>query len=120
MATDRDWMYDRVADGYVREEFCHGVAKFLDFAYSQCGCVERDGKIICPCSKCRLLKKQVRDEVHLHLYRHGFVEDYKCWFKHGETFSSRRSTTIASSSNPMIDMVMDIGGPQVEEEPTGE
>ena len=24
-------MYDLVADGYVREEFCHGVAKFLEF-----------------------------------------------------------------------------------------
>ena len=124
MSCHRDWMYTRVVDGKVCMSFLHRVQEFVDFAYSQGpGIVERDGRIICPCKKCALLKKQSRRDVELHLCKKGFVEGYKCWFKHGEAFPCHVNVAPVST-DPIVDMVMDVAGPDfdasADEEPHGE
>jgi hypothetical protein len=41
--------------------------------------------ICCPCKHCKNKKKYLTDDVlRSHLINHGFMEDYRCWNKHGE------------------------------------
>ena len=68
MPSDRDWMYDRVCYGFLCDEFRRGVVEFLEFAYCQFHLIDPDGKIICLCKKCQLLKKFFKEDVNLHLY----------------------------------------------------
>ena len=43
----------------------------------------------------------------MHLHNKGFVEGYKCWFKHGEAFPCHGNVTPVSM-DPIVDMVMDV------------
>ena len=81
------------------------------------------GGIRCPCRKCQNKKYLHPDVVMMHLLHKGFVEDYECWYAHGEVFVSNRrmgetvvgSTSSASNvheaandnTNPYKNMVMD-------------
>jgi hypothetical protein len=96
----------------------------------------------CPCRKCKNLKFLHQDVVTMHLLTKGFMQDYLCWYAHGELFIPNESmvervveSTSSSSnmhevgnenSNPYRNMVMDAmrmseGNasefPNVEEEP---
>jgi hypothetical protein len=43
------------------------------------------GNLCCPCKQCKNDKKYHADDVlRPHLIKHGFMEDYRCWNKHGE------------------------------------
>jgi hypothetical protein len=43
------------------------------------------GNICCPCKHCKNEKRYCTDDVlWSHLIKHGFMEDYRCWNKHGE------------------------------------
>ena len=95
-------------DGKVCISFLRGVQEFVDFAYSQCpSIVESDGKIICSCKKCTLLKKQLRRDVKLHLCKETFVKGYKCWFKHGKAIPYHENVAPVNT-DPIVDMVMDV------------
>jgi hypothetical protein len=82
-----------------------------------------DGGIRCPCRKCKNKKFMHQDVVTMHLLTKGFMEDYLCWYAHGELFVPNESmvekvvgsTSSASNvhevvndnSNPYRNMVMD-------------
>ena len=138
---DRSWMYRDSPQGLRRMDYCNGVQGFINFATS----IPRnftDGGIRCPCRKCKNLKFLHQDVVTMHLLTKGFMEDYMCWYAHGELFVPDESmeeqvvgsTSSASNmhevgnenSNPYRNMVMDAmrmsednvrGCPIVEEEP---
>jgi hypothetical protein len=43
------------------------------------------GNIYCPCTHCKNEKRyHIDDVLRSHLTKHGFIEDYRCWNKHGE------------------------------------
>ncbi|KAL9346455.1 hypothetical protein Peur_061308 [Populus x canadensis] len=119
---DRSWMYRDSPQGLRRMDYCNGVQGFINFATS----IPRnftDGGIRCPCRKCKNLKFLHQDVVTMHLLTKGFMEDYLCWYAHGELFVLDESmeeqvvgsTSSASNmhevgnenSNPYRNMVMD-------------
>jgi len=121
---DRSWMYRDSPQGLRRMDYCNGVQGFINFATS----IPRNftgGGIRCPCRKCENKKYLHQDVVMMHLLHKGFMENYQCWYAHGEVFvseSERRmeetvvgSTSSASNvheaandnTNPYRNMVMD-------------
>jgi hypothetical protein len=65
-------------------EYIKGLDAFIDF-------MKKDmldnirGNLCCPCKHCKNKKKYCADDVlRSHLIKHGFMEDYRCWNKHGE------------------------------------
>jgi len=119
---DRSWMYRDSPQGLRRMDYCNGVRGFINFATS----IPRnftDGGIRCPCRKCKNKKFLHQDVVTLHLLTKGFMEDYLCWYAHGELFFPNESmvekvvgsTSNANNmhevgndnSNPYRNMVMD-------------
>jgi hypothetical protein len=85
-------------------DYCNGVQSFINFATS----IPRnftDGGIRCPCRKCKNLKFLHQDVVTMHLLTKGFMEDYMCWYAHGELFVphetmvERTSGSTSSASN---------------------
>jgi hypothetical protein len=43
------------------------------------------GNLCCPCKNCKNEKRYHADDVlRSHLIKHGFMDDYRCWNKHGE------------------------------------
>ncbi|KAL9403258.1 hypothetical protein Peur_000230 [Populus x canadensis] len=143
---DHSWMYRDSPHGLRRMDYCNGVQGFLNFATS----IPKNftgGGIRCPCRKCENKKYLHPDVVMMHLLHKGFMENYQCWYAHGEVFvseSERRmeetvvgSTSSASNvyeaandnTNPYRNMIMDAmrmnqgnGGqcPIVEEEPNAD
>jgi len=81
------------------------------------------GGIRCPCRKCQNKKYLHPDVVTMHFLHKGFMENYQCWYAHGEVFVSKKrmeervvgSTSSASNvheatnnnTNPYRNMVMD-------------
>jgi hypothetical protein len=64
-------------------EYIKGVDAFIDF-------VKKDmldnirGNLCCPCKHCKNEKRYHADDVlRSHLIKHGFMDDYLCWNKHG-------------------------------------
>jgi oligoribonuclease (3'-5' exoribonuclease) len=69
-------------------------------------------KIRCPCSKCTNRKYRDLTEVEIHLYRFGFIGDYKRWICHGEPYglssSMQRDTAGEKDSGDRLrEMVID-------------
>ncbi|KAL4588812.1 hypothetical protein LXL04_001707 [Taraxacum kok-saghyz] len=83
--TDRKWMYEQYDDrGHLSPIFINGVKAFAEFASSKPSHMD-EGRIKCPCKNCRNRPFLDVDVVRLHLYKDGFVQNYKCWDRHGET-----------------------------------
>jgi hypothetical protein len=125
--------------------YCNGVQGFINFATFMTGNFT-EGGIRCPYRKCQNKKYLHPGVVMMHLLHKGFMENYRCWYAHGEVFvcnkSMRervvRSTSSASnvhevandnSTNPYRNMIMDVirmnqGNvsqcPIVEEEPNAD
>jgi hypothetical protein len=52
------------------------------------------GKFCCPCKHCKNEKKYCTDDVLMsHLIKHEFMEDYRCWNKHGEKWLNEIETS---------------------------
>jgi hypothetical protein len=63
-------------------EFIEGVREFCRVAEEN----KRDGFMCCPCAVCMNLKEFCSSRsIHLHLFKSGFMPNYICWTKHGET-----------------------------------
>jgi hypothetical protein len=80
---DRLWMYQDSPQGLWRMDYCNGVQGFINFATS----ILRnftDSGIRCPCIKCKNKKFLHQDVVKMHLLTKEFMEDYLCWYAHGE------------------------------------
>jgi hypothetical protein len=65
-------------------EYIKGVDAFIDF-------VKKDmldnirGNLYCPYKYCKNDKRYRTDNMLMsHLIKHGFMNDYRCWNKHGE------------------------------------
>jgi len=86
---DRSWMYRDSPQGLQRMDYCNGVQGFINFATSIpkkfTGC-----SIRCSCRKCQNKKYLHPDVVMMHLLHKGFMENYQCWYAHGEVFVSKR------------------------------
>jgi len=119
---DRSWMYRDSPQGLRRMDYCNGVQGFINFTTS----IPRnftDGGIRWPCKKCKNLKFMHQDVVTMHLLTKGFMEDYLCWYAHGELFlpdESMKEQVVGSTfsasnmhevgnenSNPYRNVVMD-------------
>jgi hypothetical protein len=102
--------------------YYNGVQGFINFATS----IPRNftgGGIRCSCRKCQNKKYMHPNVVTMHLLHKGFIENYQCWYAHGEVFVSKSrmeervvgSTSSASNvyeaakdhTNPYRNMVMD-------------
>ena len=82
---DRSWMYRDSPQGLRRMNYCNGVQGFINFATS----IPKnftDGGIRCLCRKCKNIKFMHQDVVTMYLLTKGFMEDYLCWYAHGELF----------------------------------
>jgi hypothetical protein len=65
-------------------EYIKGVDAFINFAKKDMLNNIR-GYLCCPCKHCRNEKRYHTGDVLIsHLIKHGFMEDYRCWNKHGE------------------------------------
>jgi len=64
------------------KEFIDGVHYFLRVAKEN----KQGGFICCPCALCQNLKEYSSSRnIHSHLLKLGFMQNYICWTKHGET-----------------------------------
>jgi hypothetical protein len=103
-------------------DYCNGVQGFINFTTSILKNFT-DGGIRCPCRKCKNKKFMHQDVVMMHLLTKRFMENYLCWYAHGELFVPNESmiervvgsTSSASNvhevvndnSNSYRNMVMD-------------
>src|SRR5579859_7317161 len=77
--TNRHWMYN--ADRRS-PEFISGVHSFISVAEVN----KRDGFMRCPCGLCKNLREFPSSRtIHSHLFKSGFMTNYFCWTKHGES-----------------------------------
>jgi len=111
---DRSWMYQRLLpNNTINPEFAVGVQQFLNSVGSN------DEYLRCPCIRCGGATYHTRNNIKLHLYRHGFQHDYIVWNQHGEVRESMSTdmevdafTDRVSNSpvHPMVDMVFETVG----------
>ena len=96
--------------------FTDGVMEFLNVACSQPQFL-REGTTRCPCSRCKLLTFQKRDDCQLHLLKWGFMPNYYIWTSHGESYLNNEPVTVSTrpesleTNNMYRDMVYDAVGP---------
>jgi len=64
------------------QEFIDGVHSLLSMAeVNKC-----DGFMCCPCAICKnTMEYASSSTLHSHLFKLGFMTNYICWTKHGET-----------------------------------
>src|SRR5579859_4036695 len=76
---NRHWIYN--ADRRSTE-FISGVHSFIRVAEGN----KRNGFIHCPCGVSKnLMEFHSSRTIHSHLFRSGFMPNYICWTKHGES-----------------------------------
>ena len=64
------------------EEFINGVHYFLSVTETN----KRDGFMCSPCAVCKNLMEYSNSRtLYSHLLKSGFVPNYICWTKHGES-----------------------------------
>jgi len=80
---DREWMYRPMRSGRLNPEYIASVRRFINFAYSIDKNIS-EGKIRCPCVRCKNKKFQEEDDVCKHLLTRGFLPYYENWTIHGE------------------------------------
>ncbi|XP_019158513.1 PREDICTED: uncharacterized protein LOC109155282 [Ipomoea nil] len=99
MSSNRHWMYTRIRNGLLTEEFLAGLETFIQFATSQHSWMDGE-RIKCPCKqrKCQNTKFLDVPTVKFHLAKYGFVSDYYVWRFQGEC-------------NVSVDVDRDVGGP---------
>jgi hypothetical protein len=69
---------------HLCNEYMKGLDAFINFAKKDMLDNVR-GDLYCPYKHCKNEKKYRTDDVLMsHLIKHGFMEDYRCWNKHGE------------------------------------
>jgi hypothetical protein len=80
MSSDQSWIYRSC----LCNEYIKGLDAFIDFAKKDMLDNVRVN-LCCPCKHYKNDKKYRADGgLRSHLINHGFMEDYRCWIKHGE------------------------------------
>jgi len=87
---DRSWMYRDSPQGLRRMDYCNEVQGFINFITS-IPINFTGGGIRCPCRKYQNKKYLHPDVVMIHLLHKGFMENYRCWYAHGEVFVRNKS-----------------------------
>ncbi|XP_076934895.1 uncharacterized protein LOC143601342 [Bidens hawaiensis] len=87
-------------NGSFNMRFQQVISYFLDFAYENATNIE-NGKIRCPCSKCKICYYKTRVEVQIHLFTNGFMKDFQLWHAHGERYPDE-AMDIEECSNPVL------------------
>ena len=103
MEEDRKWMYEgRIVDGFLSSEWADKVDGFVKFSLQHPELVNDGTHIKCPCPRPKCQNKQFLhvDEVKVHLYRYGFVEDYYIWKYHGEKELIRHRCLVRDVAGP--------------------
>jgi hypothetical protein len=70
-------------------DYCNGIQGFINFA-TFIPINFTGGGIRCPCRKCQNKRYLHPDVVTMYLLHKGFMENYQCWYAHGEVFVSKR------------------------------
>jgi len=114
-------MYDRfMCDrmGY-KDVFLKGVDEFVSYACEETNL--SNGKIRCPCCKCKNIKFFHFEEIKVHLYKKGFIPEYWYWTCHGESdpnicidTSPEIFSTQEGHLNRFESMVYDVAGLEYE------
>ncbi|XP_073133532.1 uncharacterized protein [Henckelia pumila] len=110
MNDSRIWMYDRLENGYMRNEFFNGVEEFVNFAKIHPEVMSCE-MMHCPCNrqKCKNRAYHDEDTVKEHLCRYGFVPNYYRWHHHGETYIAPEvEHCVNPSSLSQVEHVYDI------------
>jgi len=88
---DKTWIFcDRLSD-----EYSDGVDDFLEFAILNS---ENRMSIRCPCTTCCNMEFLSPQQVRLHLFKKGFLENYLVWNWHGEV--DRKPTSVKCQDQP--------------------
>nr|GMC80509.1 phosphoacetylglucosamine mutase [Ipomoea batatas] len=122
MSSNRHWMYTRIRNGLLTEEFLASLETFIQFATSQHSWMDGE-RIKCPCNqrKCQNTKFLDVPTVKFHLGKYGFVSDYYVWRFHGEAnlrvdvdqdVGAPSQMASEEASNAYHTMVMDAAGPE--------
>jgi hypothetical protein len=70
--------------GRLCNEYIKGLDTFINFTKKDMLDNVR-GNLCCPCKHYKNEKKyRTNDVLRSHLIKHGLMEDYRCWNKHGE------------------------------------
>lgn len=88
-----------------------GVDSFLDFAFG----FSCSDKIKCPCNNCLNVCYKTRGEVRFHLLRHGVLQSYIIWDKHGENDPSSNEAGVEDNCDgedilDMLEVATDVVG----------
>ena len=86
------------------EKYVRRTLNFLDFAFANSS---KDGKILCPCTKCVNCKWCSWMDVYEHIISNGFLKGYVIWIFHGEQVGST-SSLVTSQVEGEFDHDMDI------------
>ena len=89
--------------GLRRMDYCNGVQGFINFTTS----IPRNftgGGIRCPYKKFQNKKYLHPDVVMMHLLHKGFVEDYECWYAHGEVFELEENSNFRVLDDSLVDI----------------
>ena len=101
---DREWMYT----GYRSQsdfstEWGQKTEAFLDRAFGRGA--NRAHLMKCPYNMCANRKWQKKDNMGIHLQKHGFMPDYTRWIHHREAHRMREEVV-----RPRLEHVDDDGG----------
>ena len=115
---NRRWMYNRIdpMTKWFTLEFERGVEEFIAHGsiHSQ-----EERKIRCPCVKCKCQPYLKYDDVRLHLYKKGFMQDYYIWNSHGEGLNFddlfKFEIPVGKRRSKYKAMMMDVAGPNCQE-----
>jgi hypothetical protein len=80
---NRSWINQDSPQGLRRMDYYNGIQGFFNYATS----ISRNisgGGIRCPYKRCKNEKFFYPNIVTMHLLHKGFMEEYLCWYAHGE------------------------------------
>ena len=101
------WIVDRE----ISTEYKEGIEYFYDLIFENEALLHQ-GQACCLYNRYDNREIFDRDIITIHLYKSGFMPDYKYWYLHGETWEkvARVRTEQDIDTDRMIDMVMDADG----------
>jgi len=83
--NDRSWMYQYLPKGVRRMDYNSEVQGFINYIISNPRNINRDS-IRCPYKRCKNKKFLDSDVVTMHLLQKEFIDQYLCWYAHGEPY----------------------------------
>jgi len=121
--NDRSWMCRDSPQTLRKMDYCNGVQGLINYTISNPRNISEDG-IRCSCKRCKNKMFLDLDVVTMHLLPKRLMEQYLCWYAHGERYVPHEtmvkkmveSTSNASNvhgvvddnSNPYKNMVIDV------------